>query len=187
MLAAGKCCYINYKEKPKQEINFRYSVVALEKNSPFNSENKDIDEVLHARSLYNQEIDLDVFTEALKTYVTLSRQHGFIPVVTYTPSAYTAYANNVVFDDPALGKLMSWFSWEQRNFFKTKGKELGYIFIDLTPSIQAAAQINCDDNLPAEDLLYYQTNLHLTRHGHMVIAKTITQALQHLNATAYKK
>lgn len=123
MLTAGKCCYINYKEKPKEEINFRYSIVIPLKISPFNTENKDTDEVLSARSLYNKKINLEVFAEALETYVMLSRQHGFIPVVTYTPSAYTAYANNVVFDDPALGKLMSWFSWEQRNFFKTKGKE----------------------------------------------------------------
>jgi hypothetical protein len=33
----------------------------------------------------------------------MAKEAGFIPVVAYVPSAYTAYADSVVFDDPTAG------------------------------------------------------------------------------------
>ena len=153
--------------------NFHYRVI-LSRDVIFNSSNTDGDEVKHARCLRNHEINLEVFTGSLRAFVELSRQHGFVPVVTFTPSAHTAYDASVVFDDPALGDLMPQFHREQGDFLKTKGRELGYVFIDLTSSLQTAARSN------NADLLYYPSSLHLTPRGHAVVAEALTTAMENL-------
>lgn len=162
-----------------QGTNFRYRLVFPDGTViPFNPENTDKDEVQFARQLYAKEIKLDVaqvIMEALHNFVELSRQYDFIPIVTYTPSAHTAYEANVVFEDPSLNELMPWFNHEQREFLRTNGEELGYIFIDFTPTLQLAAQTNSP-----QELLYYAYNLHLTLAGHTVIAETLSQNLQDL-------
>ncbi|MBI1878975.1 MAG: hypothetical protein HYR94_12285 [Chloroflexi bacterium] len=159
-------------------INFNYKVVLADRTIRLNHKNNDIDEVLVARHLYNQVIEPGVtlaIEEALINFVQLSKQHDFMPLVTYTPSAHTAYAAQVIFEDPTLSELMPWFSQQQRNYFKEKGEELGYLFVDLTPALQAAAQTNT-----SAELLYTRTDLHLTPEGHVVVAKAINQALQDL-------
>lgn len=108
----------------------------------------------------------------------LSQQHDFVPIVAYTPSVHTTYHQNVVFNDPQLANLMPWFSNEQRSYFKKKGEDLGYIFIDLTPGLQSVVQ---EYDTP-QKLLYYQTNLHLTKYGHAVVAKTLSAVIQELNS-----
>jgi hypothetical protein len=162
--------------KMRTETNFRYHLAFSENSIPFNLENTDTDEVIYAKRLFNQEVDLEIFTAALKEFVELSKQYNFVPIVTYTPSAHTTYATVVVFDDPNLGRLMEWFSQEQRNFLKVKGEELGYIFIDFTPSFQSAAS----EFNNREKLLYFQTNLHLTKHGHQLIAETLYNSWENL-------
>jgi hypothetical protein len=114
-----------------------------------------------------------VIEQALKTFVELSVQHDFVPLVTYTPSAYTAYSDYVVFDDPKLKNLMASFSYLQRQYLSEKGEELGYHFLDLTPSLQTAAGVH-----GPQDLLYYQLDLHLTPTGHAVVADIIYQTLR---------
>jgi hypothetical protein len=176
-VAIARQSFLSQRLKP----NFRYRVVFPGKVIRFNSGNTDAEEVVQAKRLQAQELDLGIFTEALRSFVDLSRRNGFVPLVTYTPSAHTVYAAKVVFDDPALNDLMPWFSRMQRDFFKTRGDELGYIFIDLTPSLQAAALSGGSD-----DLLYYTSNLHPTAHGHRVIAEGISQALKNLSITSNK-
>jgi len=159
-------------------INFNYKVVLANRTIRLNSKNADIDEVLVARHLYNQAIEPGVMLaieEVLTNFVQLSKQHHFVPIVTYTPSAHTAYAAQVIFEDPSLNELMPWFSHQQRTYFKEKGTELGYFFIDLTPALQAAAQ-----GSTSEELLYSRNDLHLTPAGHAVVAEAINQALQQL-------
>ena len=166
--------------------NFRYRLVFTENSVPFNLENTDsvpfnlentdVDEVIYARRLLAQEVDLEFFTEALKTFVQLSRGYDFVPIVTYTPSAYTAYAANVVFEEPDLGDVMRRYSQEQRDFFRSKARELGYIYIDFTSGLQSAAPFY---NKP-QTLLYYQTNVHLTKYGHRIIAETLSEAMHTL-------
>lgn len=158
----------------EEEIDFRYHLAfpgGVE--IPFNHDNGDRDEVGYAKSLYAKDIDLQVFEEALNTFVELSRQYGFVPIVAYIPSAHTAYAKSVVYSDPELKVLMPWFSREQRKFFAQQGQELGYAFIDMTPPLQTAAA----DHGP-KDLLYYRGNVHLTHHGHKVVAETLGKVLQ---------
>ncbi|MFQ5545395.1 MAG: hypothetical protein ACE5FE_05380 [Acidiferrobacterales bacterium] len=176
-LAAGRRSFVYKRLKP----NFRYRLVFPGNVIRFNIDNTDGSEIIQAKRLRAQETDLEIFTEALKTFVDLSRQNTFVPVVTYTPSAHTVYGANVVFEDAALSDLMPWFSRTQRSFFKAKGDELGYMFIDLTSSLQAAAL-----SKGAQDLLYYPSNLHLTRRGHKVIAERISGALQGRTMTSHE-
>lgn len=156
-------------------INFKYNLVFPNKNISFNPKNTDTDEVVVAKYLHNQEVEAGVFTaieDSLKIYIKLSKEHHFIPIVTYTPSSYIAYQANVVFEDAALTDLMTEFSNQQRAYFQEKGRDLGYTFIDLTPALQAAAQASGSENL-----LYYRKDLHLTPAGHLVIAQTLSQLL----------
>lgn len=156
-------------------INFKYHLVFADKTISFNPQNSDTDEVVVAKYLRNQQIEAGIFTaieEALVTFVELSKEHHFVPIVTYTPATHTAYESKVVFENSDLSELMSWFSHQQRAYFQKKGTELGYTFIDLTPALQAGAKTNSSENL-----LYYRKDLHLTSDGHTVIAQVISQLL----------
>lgn len=164
------------------QINFVYKVKLSDKTMTLNRKNADADEVLMARLLRNEALDpgvLQSIEEALRTFVGLSQTHGFVPVVSYSPSAHTAYADSIIYEDDSLYELMSWFSNEQRTFFKEKGVELGYKFIDLTPALQAAARDN-----GSEDLLYSRADLHFTPRGHRVAAEAMSQVLQELKLSA---
>ena len=176
LVVAGIKNTLAYISSPSTRgIDFRYRLVLRGKSIPFNLENSDLDEVVHARLLFQKAIGFNVFTEALKMFVRLAREHDFIPIVLYTPTANTVYAANVVFNDPALTSIMRLFSNSQREFFRMKGKELGYFFIDLTPSLQSVASSSNFQNL-----LYYRTNLHLTKYAHEIIAKTLSEEMQNL-------
>jgi hypothetical protein len=169
---------LHLKKAFKKEVDFRYNLVFTERSIPFNLENSDLDEIKYAKRLLAQQIDLNVFDAALGSLMKLGQQHNFIPIVAYTPSAHTTYHQNVVFNDPQLASLMPWFSNEQRSYFKRKGDDLGYFFIDLTPGLQSVAP---EYNTP-EKLLYNQTNLHLTKYGHAVVAKTLSAVIQEVNS-----
>jgi hypothetical protein len=182
ILATGKYLYNSYfsvAETARIQVNFKYQLVFPDGVSiPFNPENVDTDEVRYAMYLTTLQADPEIFQvieEALRTFVDLSKQYDFIPIVTYTPSAYSVYAKYVVFDDPKLKGLMQSFSYEQRQYLQLKGKELGYTFVDLTPSLQAAAQAS-----GSQELLYYRYDLHLTPAGHAAIAEIISRTLQEL-------
>jgi hypothetical protein len=167
-----------------QQINFKYQIVFPDRTITLNNKNADVDEVLVARHLYNKAIEpgvMQAIDEALSNFVELSKQDHFIPVVTYTPSAHTAYAATVVYEDPSLHTLMPWFSQQQRTYFQERGQELGYFFVDLTPALQAAAQ-----GSHSGELLYARADLHLTPQGHLVVARAINQALQDLKVLATK-
>ncbi len=174
-LAAIKNTLIYISSPPTRGIDFRYRLEFPGESIPFNLENSDLDEVLQARLLLEKEISFDVFTEAIKIFVRLSKEHNFIPIVIYTPSAHTTYAANVVFNDPTLADVMQLFSNSQREFFRMKGKELGYVFIDLTPSLQSEASFSNSQNL-----LSYRTNLPLTKYAHEIIATTLSETMQNL-------
>jgi hypothetical protein len=166
----------------ERKTNFRYKLVFSEDDViTFNPYNTDRDEVRHARRLRNkyETINIDVYltiTEALYAFVELSQKHNFIPVVSYTPSAHTAYEASVIFEDPTLHELMPLMSHEQRAFLKEQADEIGYIFIDLTPFLQTAAK-----SKEASDLLYYRYDLHLTPAGHTVVAEALNQRLRDLS------
>ena len=120
-------------------------------------------------------IELDILEGALRTFTWLASTNGFVAIVSYTPSAYTAYAQQVVFEDPALDRLMPSFSRTQRQFLEARGRELGYLFFDLSPHLQSAAAA------VSEELLYYRRNLHLTERGHRTVAEALGAFLQQID------
>ena len=130
------------------------------KSVDFNLQNADESEVRSALGLKNGDTDFSAFEGALSGFVALAREHGFMPIVAYSPSAYTAYADFVEFEDPSLGELMPWFSRTQREFLRSKARELGYRFVDLTPAMQAAA-----NDLQEKELIYHPVNVHFTDKG----------------------
>ena len=155
------------------EIEFRYNLRFPKGEVAFNGSNLDQDEVRSARALRLGRLEASLLREGLERFVDLSRRHGFLPVVAYTPSAYTAYAPVVDFRDQSLGELMPWFSAQQRAYLESAGREMGFTFVDLTPAFQKSAQV-----LAGEDLLYFPTVLHLTPRGHAVAAEALAQALR---------
>jgi hypothetical protein len=153
----------------RREINFEYQVEAGDgREVVFNSRNGDRDEVLFARRLRDGEISLDLFDDALEEFVGLARANRFIPIVAYTPSAYSAFGTRTRFTDPDIEHLLRTYSERQRRYFARQGAALGYHFIDMTPPLIAATA-----TLDSDHLAYFRTNVHLTPTGHTVIAREL--------------
>lgn len=110
----------------------------------------------------------DQLTKALQTFVALSRQYGFTPIVSYTPAAYTVYAGRLTFDDAAAADTLDAFSRAQRMFLAAQAGAVGYTFVDLTPALRARAS-------ETSELLYFPSNLHLTPTGHRVVAEELNK------------
>lgn len=161
------------RKEDEDNENFRYQLNFKTGSVPFNLENGDRDEVTHAKMLANREVSLELYSEALTQFMKMAQAHDFIPIVTYTPSAYTAYAKVVAFDQAGLATTLSAYSQQQRDFFADRAAALGYEFIDFTPVLQTLAT----DYNSAEKLLYYPTNRHLTRYGHAAIAESLTDVI----------
>lgn len=162
----------------RDSTDFRYEVAAPEGAVPFNPRNADTDEVGFARKLQAGEVSLELVVEALEDYVRLSQEHGFIPVVSYTPAAYTTYERFARFAQPELKGLMQWFSAQQREMLQREAERLGYVFVDFTQALQDAAPAHT----APENLLYFPTNVHLTANGHEVMARALQELLQTLSA-----
>jgi hypothetical protein len=157
-------------------VDFRYELrFADGAILPFNVQNADKVEVRYAELLRRGEVQLSAFDAALERFVALGDEHDFLPVVSYAPSAYTAYADFVAFEDAALATLMPWFSAVQRTYLRQRSEALGIAFIDLTPALQAAAR-----ELQASELLYYPANVHYTPAGHRVVGDALAAALTDL-------
>lgn len=162
----------------KGNIDFRYEIRFPDGEVvPFNRDNVDRDEVSHAKRLAEGKPGLEVFDAALQEFVDLARASDFIPIVAYTPSAYTAYDAFVRFADPEITSIMRSYSKRQRAYFDGRARELGYRFLDLTPALQRAAA--SDDHV----LLYFATNVHLTQRGHRVVARELAFLINSLQVT----
>ena len=70
-------------------------------------------------------------------------------------------------------EILTWFSGEQRRYFKRVAGELGLIFVDLTPHLQAAIT-----SVDPERLLYYPTTMHYTAEAHALVATVLSEALR---------
>ncbi len=153
-------------------VNFRYALHFQDNRVPFNIQNADESEVRYARMLKDGEIDFSPFDQALENFAKLAGERGFTPVIAYSPSAYTAYADFVEFEDPTLTELMPWFSRNQRDYLRKKAESLGIAFVDLTPALQAAAR-----QLQDRELLYSPANVHYTIKGNRVVAEALAQVV----------
>jgi len=162
--------------REKEAIDFRYRVGTAERSVLFNPNQMDRDEVLSSRRLRSGEIDLSAFDEALETFVLLGREHGFEPIVAYTPTAHAAHRGRVIFNDPSLADDLDRFSDEQRRYFASMSTRLGYHYVDLTPHLGAAMT-----GFEPEELLYYPTTLHYSPSGHEVVARALAAVLAEID------
>jgi hypothetical protein len=159
-----------------KDPDFQYKLRFADGNVRFNPDNADADELRFALGLGEKRVRTDAWDamrSGLRRFVELGREHRFKPVVSYTPSAYTAYASVVQFDDPALPPVMQHFSAIQRDFYRKEAPKLGYQFVDLTPALQERA-----GKLGKSPLLYRPDDLHLTQQGHAAIAETLAGQIQ---------
>ena len=155
-----------------EKVNFRYRLHFPTETVEFNVQNADESEVRFARKLKRGEIDFSAFDGALSNFVALGSEHGFVPIVAYSPSAYTTYADFVDFEDPSLTDLLPWFSRSQRRFLQEKAGELGYLFVDLTPALQTTGR-----ELQGDKLLYHPINVHYTVKGNKVVAAALARVI----------
>ena len=153
-------------------LNFAYRVKVRGEDVQMNVANADRDEVKSARHLREGKSDLSVWRDALAEFVRLGNSQGFRPVVTYIPSAYTAYADSVVFEDEAVGRDVAYLSSRQRAYLKRLADELGFTFLDLTEYLQQAVS--------TAPLAYFPGSVHLTQQGHMLIARALAPLLQQI-------
>jgi len=160
----------------RSEIDFQYVVRFADGSQVgMNSRNGDRDEVEFARQLTEGRLSTALFDDALERFVALGDRRGFVPVVLYTPSAYTAYEGMATFDDATIEATMRGYSQTLRAYFAARADELGYTFHDLTTDLQGAASRSS-----ADDLLYFRTNVHLTAAGHRVVAGRLADLIADL-------
>jgi hypothetical protein len=157
-------------------VNFRYALQFEGTERSFNVDNSDRDEVIHALVLEQGAIELFTFDDALTAFMDLSAEYDFTPVVIYIPSAYTAYADFVRFEDAKLQELMPRYSDTVRRYFAEAAPRFGFKFLDATPALQQAAR-----ELQESELLYFPTNVHLTAAGHRVVADATLKYLETLS------
>ena len=100
---AGSIEHLDQRWRP-QDVDFRYEVGVRGGRLAMNGGQADRDEVRTARRLLGGAIGLALWERALADFATLAAARGFVPVVTYIPAAYTAYAATVAFADPAIGR-----------------------------------------------------------------------------------
>jgi lysophospholipase L1-like esterase len=152
----------------RSDIDFQYEVALSDgSKARFNTRNGDLNEVTFATQLRDGSVGLWVFDDALRRFVELSREHGFVPIVIYIPSAYTGYSDLVRFDNPELEGAMRTYSTAQRRYFAEQARRLGYQYRDITPALRHAAHD------PQTPMLYFRSNVHLTRQGHAVVAEEV--------------
>jgi hypothetical protein len=156
----------------KNSIDFRYRLDFGASSVAMNPENTDRDEVEHAMLVQRGIVSFDLFEPALERYAALALEHGFVPVVSYTPSAHTTYADFVRFEEPSLAPLLREFSEDQRGWLAQRCRTLGLRFVDLTPALRAAARSGRE-----RELLYFPSNLHLSQAGHRVVAAALRDFL----------
>jgi hypothetical protein len=153
--------------------SFQYSVSGLPGETvAFNVANRDLDEPANAANARERQDPFASFDAALADFTRLASLHHFSPIVLYVPSAHTAYSP-VQFRDQRLREVLGWFSESQRAYLARKSRELGFVFLDVTPSLQRIAASH--RTLPS--LLYFPGDLHLTAAGHEAVAHALAQQL----------
>jgi len=159
------------------DLNFKYRLKQGTTSLAFNTRNADRDELLHAIALDRGLFELGVFDQALAEFVRLGRAHCFVPLVIYTPSAYTAYDAFVEFEDAAAGPVLRRYSDKQRAYFAAAAERFGYRFLDLTAALREGAERGFDA-AKVDDLMYYPSSVHLGAQGNEVVAAAVAAFLE---------
>ena len=172
---------MHYTIKPNDKLlkdantnyNFRYKLIFDQDTLNFNRYNVDTDEIEYAYKIKNKEADLSVFDEGLKNFTSLAKKYDFTPIISYIPSAHTSYSKYTYFDESNVKEELRSYSNALRKYFEKNKNIFKYHFIDCTLPFQKASQ-----KYQKEDLLYFPLNLHLTKLGHIITAKTIKSNLE---------
>ena len=160
--------------------DFTYTVAVNGRRISMNINNTDLDEIHHAYELANDNISLSMWDQALASLVDLANANNFTPVVTYLPSAYTAYEDSVEFSDSEVASVVRDFSRRQRSYLESNAQRFGYVYIDVSEALsQYAAE--------APDLLYFPSNVHLTAEGHAAVAEILSSKLADLNTALLER
>src|SRR5919106_4516589 len=159
----------------KDSLDLHY-VLRLEGGDvAFNRDNADRDELRIALVMDQGLIDLEVFDEAFVTFAQLAKDEGFLPLIIYSPAAYTAYGNYVEFSDPSVGPVLVRYSARLRDYFRDVSDRFGFQFFDLTQDLQA--EIDAHGSAQGDRLLYSPYSVHYTPEGHRIVAKALTRFL----------
>jgi hypothetical protein len=167
----GTISYLSDRSEQRdaeEAIDFRFQIGPV----PMNQGQGARDEPAFAIWQQEGRYPFSLFDRALEDFAALAKEHGFLPVVTYSPWAFRPY-DDVEFRDPALRAKLDAFSREQRAYFERKSAELGMAFLDLEPALHAAAGQPTKQNL-----LYYPTTIHYTARAHAVVAEAIAVLLE---------
>ena len=157
-------------DQEKKGVDLHYTIDGVDGPIPFNLENRDRDEVVAARHATEPESSPALWSEALVRFGALGREHEFRPVVTYTPSAHTVYADQLRFEDPSVKPVLASLDDAQRTYLSEHAWAYGYDFFDLTPALREAAR-----QPRADRLLYDPVHMHFTARGHEVVARALAE------------
>jgi hypothetical protein len=155
-------------EDRETTINFRYRLKQGDVDIPFNVVNSDTNEVEHARRIAADRRILEYFDEGIERFAEMAQEYGFVPLVTYSPSAHTTYASRVEFEDPLVGDVVARMSDSQRSHFRDLCAQHGIAYLDLTEALRSAV-----DPLREDTLLHFPFNLHYSPRGHAVVQDAI--------------
>jgi len=158
---------------PRAGVNFRYRLAFADGMRAMNPSNADRDEVVAARALLAGETDAAVLDGPLAAFAALARERGFTALLSYSPSAYTAYAEVVAFEDPAVGEALAAYSRTLRAHVRQAAERDHLRLLDLTEPLQAAVRAR-----PGEPLLYFPDHVHYTPEGSRVVADAVADALR---------
>ena len=179
-LASPKALYYHFLRIPpritnetQMTIDFRYTVSKGGKSIKLNLDNSDLDEIVIATKLKNNEGSLNLFDKSIEEFSQLAHQENFTPIIAITPSAYAPYDKYLKFNTPQNRDILANYVENQRTYFRKISEKHNIIFVDMMEPLETAVKKN--PNL--EPLLYFPTNLHLTAEGHHVVAKAISTFL----------
>ncbi len=176
--ASGPAVDAAFEAVDTDDLNFYYALDFGGEPVPFNLRNADRDEIAVATAMAQGALSPTLFDDALGEFVSLAATHGFVPVVAYTPSAHTAYAEYVRFEDPDLVPLMAGMSATLREYFRLSGERFGYFFLDLTGPLQDVIAVQGPER--AQQLLYGPVSIHYSVYGHRRVAEAVAEFLQQL-------
>lgn len=178
--ASGPARDAAFENVDTEDLRFHYTLDFGAEQVPFNLRNADRDEIAVATAMDQGALSPSLFDAALETFVALAGEHGFVPVLVYSPSAHTAYADYVRFEEPELAELMAGMSSMLRDHFRVSGERLGYHFLDLTGPLQAV--IDAQGTEQARQLLYYPMSIHYSALGNQRVAEIVDAFLRDLPA-----
>jgi hypothetical protein len=154
--------------------NFRYSAVVQNRRVALNVANGDLGELRDAKRVREGEVGPELYEPPLRAFVEIAKSRDFVPVVIDAPAAYSVYANSITFDDDQNGEVMRGYGDAQRQWLAANARRLGYIYVEVLPYMQKAAE--------TRPLLYFPANVHLTAEGHKVLAEAMAPQMRALLA-----